>query len=236
MPKLPAYLLALPRTPYQRTWDLMKALVEMKARQDFPQVLITVEHDPVITKGRRGSDCDILTPPEVLAARGFEVYDVERGGQNTYHGPGQLVAYPVFKLSRIGYRLVELVRALEEALIRASADFGVKAQRQQGHPGVWVGPAKIASLGLAIRKGVSYHGVALNVQPDLGHFRNINPCGLTPEMMTSLARLRGSEPGLEPVRQSLTRHIADIFGLEFSAWSLDEADSALAQFSQNMRP
>ncbi len=229
MPKKPAYLLALPRTPYRRTWDLMKGLVELKASCDFPQVLITVEHDPVITMGRRGASCDILTPAELLSARGFEVHKVERGGQNTYHGPGQLVAYPVFQLTKVGFRLVELVRALEEALIRTVAHFGVQASRQEGHPGVWVGHNKIASLGLAVRKGVTYHGVALNVQPDLSHFNNINPCGLTPNQMTSMAKITGDEPGLEPVREAFTKEIAQIFGLEFSPWSIEEAETIVAQ-------
>lgn len=222
------YLLNLPRTPYQPVWDLMKALVDLKATQDFPQVLIQVEHEPVITMGRRGQTSDILIPTEMLKSQGVDLHKVERGGLNTYHGPGQLVAYPLFHLKQLGLNLTTLVSKLEQAIIRCVERFGIQAQRQEGHPGVWVGKDKIASLGLAVRRNISYHGIALNVEPNLAHFGLINPCGIEASLITHMVMQAGRPIELDQVRQAFAEETASVFELKLEEWSLEEAEKAVA--------
>jgi lipoate-protein ligase B len=222
------YLLNLPRTPYQPVWDLMKALVDIKASRDFPQILIQVEHEPVITMGRRGQISDILIPTEMLKNQGVDLHKVERGGLNTYHGPGQLVAYPLFHLKQMGLNLTSLVSQLEESIIRCVARFDIEAHRQEGHPGVWVGKDKIASLGLAVRRNISYHGIALNVEPNLAHFGLINPCGIEASLITHMVKQAGKPIEFDEVRRAFAQETASVFELELEDWSLEQAEKLAA--------
>jgi lipoate-protein ligase B len=229
MPSQAAYLLNLERTPYQPVWELMKSLVDLKVEKGLPSILIQVEHDPVITMGRRGQTSDILIPVEMLEAQGVALHKVERGGLNTYHGPGQLVAYPLFNLKELGLSLTDLVKRLEQVIIQTVARFGIEAHRQKGHPGVWFGMDKIASLGLAVRRNISYHGIALNVDPNLQHFGLINPCGIEASRITSLAKLSGKPVDFEKVRDAFANEVEDVFGLKMHNWSLAEAKRALQE-------
>ena len=192
----------LGRIGYQAAWDRQHALVAARAAGEIPDTLLLLEHDAVLTLGRHADPAHILAPPELLAARGIETLHVERGGEVTYHGPGQLVAYPIVKLADREILLRPFVRALEAALVETCAAFGVTADRREGHPGCWVDPAgeaprKIGALGIRIERGTSYHAIALNVDPDLADFALIDPCGMPGLDSTSVAREAG-RPGEPP--------------------------------------
>jgi lipoyl(octanoyl) transferase len=182
----------LGRQAYRETWALQRQLAAARADGEIGDRLLLVEHDPVLTLGRHADEGHVLAGPAELDRRGIEVIRVERGGEVTYHGPGQLVAYPILALSRRGLLLRPLVRALEEAMIEACLAFGVRAERRDGHPGCWIdaegaSPRKIGALGIRVERGVSYHGIALNVDPDLRCFDLIDPCGMPGVASTSIA-------------------------------------------------
>lgn len=165
---------------YHETWQLQKRLVVERAAGKIPDTLLLVEHPPVITLGSSARAEALLLP--------FPVYKVERGGDITYHGPGQLVGYPIIHLGQRGLKVRPYLRLLESTLIDAVAPLGVRAERLAGFTGVWAGGKKIASIGVAVKHLVSYHGFALNVSCDLEHFKLIYPCRLEPEQLSSLER------------------------------------------------
>ena len=186
----------LGRVPYREAWAVQRDLVARRAAGEIRDRLLLLEHPPVLTLGKHGDEGHVLAPAAELARRGIEVIRVERGGEVTYHGPGQLVAYPILKLTDRGLLVRPLVRALEAAMIETCAGFGVTAGRRDGEPGCWVGGdgpfhRKIGALGLRIERGVSYHGIALNVDPDLADFDLIDPCGMPGLTSTSIARELG---------------------------------------------
>ena len=188
----------LGRLAYERAWKLQKRLAAARADQLIGDQLLLLEHPPVLTLGRTSDPAHILASAEELEAHGVEVVRVERGGEVTYHGPGQLVAYPILALSRRGLLVRPLVRALEDAMIDTCAALGLEAGRREGYPGCWVdpgGPAprKIGALGLRVERGVSYHGIALNVTVDLADFELIDACGMPGVVSTSIAAERGSD-------------------------------------------
>lgn len=191
--------------PYRAAWALQKELVAARLAGEAPDTLLLVEHEPVITVGRGAKGSYLASgvwrvPPQpgdsadacFVALPGgarAEVIDVERGGQATYHGPGQLVAYPIVHLREGRRDLHAFLRALEQAVIDTLAELGLAAGRKPGATGVWIdGERKICSIGVAASRWVTYHGLALNVDPDLSHFAAINPCGFDATVMTSLAR------------------------------------------------
>ena len=196
----------LGRVPYVETWERMKTFVDRRDAAT-PDELWLLEHDAVYTLGLAGDPRHLLNPA------GIPVVKTDRGGQVTWHGPGQLVAYVLLDMKRRGLGPRELVRLLEEAVIRTLAGEGITAARRPGAPGVYVGPAKIASLGLRIRRGCSYHGLALNVAPDLAAFRGINPCGYEGLAVTSLAAL-GVSRSMPVVAESLTQMLATLLGAD----------------------
>jgi lipoate-protein ligase B len=159
-------------------------------------------------------------PREVLASRGFEVFEIERGGDVTYHGPGQLIGYPILNLRALDEDVVRFVRLLEATLICVLETFGIEAARRRGYPGVWVGEAKIAAIGVAVKRKVTMHGFALNVDPDLSHFTLINPCGLG-KPVTSMARLLGRRVGLAEVQPAVGRAFAEVFQMDLAAMPLE---------------
>ena len=196
----------LGRVPYVETWERMKTFVDRRDAAT-PDELWLLEHDAVYTLGLAGDPRHLLNPA------GIPVVKTDRGGQVTWHGPGQLVAYVLLDMKRRGLGPRELVRLLEEAVIRTLAREGITAARRPGAPGVYVGPAKIASLGLRIRRGCSYHGLALNVAPDLAAFRGINPCGYEGLAVTSLAAL-GVSRSTPVIAESLTQVLATLLGAD----------------------
>src|SRR5437762_1486093 len=199
-----AWLLDLGRRPYREVWEWQKSLVDRRADDRIPDGLILVEHEPIATLGRRGKREDVLDPS-------LEIVEVERGGEATYHGPGQLVGYPILKLpDRLEVK--QLVTDLEEVLIRTCRDFGIEATREGPDRGVWVGGKKIASIGLAVRRSVTFHGFALNVTTDLREFLKIRPCGHDGGIMTSMAESLGRGIDLEDVKASVIAHFQGVFG------------------------
>ncbi len=200
-----ARLLDVGRMPYASAWELQKRLVAQRSEGVVEDTLLIVEHDHVITLGRK-------TTPENFRPQDIPVFQVERGGDATYHGPGQLVGYPVVKLASPNVQ--RFVRDLEEVLIRATEDFGVDSVRVEGHPGVWVAGKKVASIGVAVTNWVTYHGFALNVNTDLSYFRLIKPCGLDPEKITSMKQVLGREVQLEEVKGEAVKRFAEVFGCE----------------------
>ena len=187
----------LGRIGYREAWQLQKSLVEQRVAGEIGDRLLLLEHDPVLTLGRQADDAHVLASPRELRRRGIEVIRVERGGEVTYHGPGQLVGYPILRLGDRGLLVRPLVAALEAAMIETCARLGVEAVRRDGHPGCWIedGPnrpfRKIGALGLRIERGVSYHGIALNIDVELRDFDLIDPCGEPGLISTSVAEELG---------------------------------------------
>jgi lipoyl(octanoyl) transferase len=205
----------LGRVPYAPTAELQVALREALARGEGPERLLLLEHDHVYTLGRNASEADVLLPAAERERRGVEVAVTDRGGQVTYHGPGQLVGYPILDLNPDRRDLRRYVGDLQEVLVRTLAEYGVTAAGGAGDRiGVWVGPRKIASLGIHLARWRTTHGFALNVAPDLGFFGGIVPCGLAGVTMTSIARETGRTPGLADVARSVVRHFAAVFERE----------------------
>jgi lipoyl(octanoyl) transferase len=203
----------LGRLPYREAFDLQRTLVERRKRGEIPDQFLIVEHPPVVTMGRNGHSENMLAEPEVLERAGIEFHQTDRGGDVTYHGPGQIVGYPIFDLREWKRDVVAYIRAIEEVLILALSEFGLQASRLQGATGVWVstpgGPAKIAAIGVHISRWVTSHGFALNVDADLSYFRYIVPCGLT-KPVTSMR-----EQGLSASRQETIAALARSFGRVF---------------------
>jgi lipoyl(octanoyl) transferase len=197
---------------YEEVWRLQLATVEARQRDEVPDTLLLVEHPHVITLGRAARKENLLAPEDI------PVFAVERGGDVTYHGPGQLVGYPILRLAEHERDLKRYLRGLEEAIIRTAAELGVPAGRQEGATGVWSlasPPQKLASLGVAVKRGwVTYHGLALNVATDLTRFAAINPCGFEASVMTSICALLGRPIALGEVKPILVAHLAGVFARE----------------------
>lgn len=188
-------LLDLGRVEYRPAWDLQRELVARRLRDEIPDVLLLAEHPPVYTVGRRGS-------ADGLEGLGVPVHEVERGGDVTYHGPGQLVGYPLVALPRGKLDVKAYVSRVEEVLRRTVASHGIQGG-QGPHAGLWVGDRKLASIGVAVKHRVTYHGFALNVDMDLAPFRRIRPCGLDGSRLTSMAELLGHPVAVDEVKESL---------------------------------
>ena len=217
---------ALGATPYREGLALQDAIVRARADGRTGDWLLYPDHPPVLTLGRGGSGASVIADRGALARAGIELVDVPRGGDVTWHGPGQLVGYPIVALDRVGRDLHRWLRTLEEALIRPLARYGIPGERSQGRTGVWVGERKIASLGVAVRRWVGYHGFALNVRPDLSGFSLIHPCGLPGVRMTSMAELLGDgAPGMSEIRSAVSNELAALLGYD----GLDEAPPAAAR-------
>lgn len=204
---LPLAVVDLGRRPYAPVLELQRALCRARGEGLIDQdILLLVEHDPVMTLGRSTRPSSLPVPVADLPARGVEVFEIERGGDVTFHGPGQLVGYPIVDLQRLTPDLHWYLRELEGGLIDALATLGVPGRRSQGQTGVWVGPRKIASIGVHVKKWITFHGFALNVTTDLKYFDLIVPCGIDGVQMTTVeAELARSTPHVAP----RTAHLLD---------------------------
>ena len=232
-------VLQLGTVDYATGLRLQERLVELRKESRIGDVLLLLEHAPVITLGRNASRKNIVASSELLAHRGVEVFECDRGGDVTFHGPGQLVGYPIFDLRGIatpdGKRktlgAIEYVRRLEEILIRTCADFGIPAGRICGLTGVWTAAdkeqAKIAAIGVHISRAVTSHGFALNVNTDLDYFKLIVPCGITTRHVTSMARELNRELSLQDVAHSISRNFGILFESQM-LW-LESLDALLGQ-------
>jgi lipoyl(octanoyl) transferase len=250
-------VLQLGRVDYPTGLQLQQRLVEMRKNGQVGDVLLLLEHEPVITLGRNAKIANVIASPELLRQRGVELYECDRGGDVTFHGPGQIVGYPIFDLrgfpasdgKRKTIGAVEFVRRLEEVLIRTCADFGIPVHRIAGLTGVWtkgeghdssraelssaeatalaaaLTESKIVAIGVHISRGVTSHGFALNVNPDLSHFDLIVPCGIQSKQVTSMHKQLGSAPDWQKVAHSLSRNVGIVF--ESQVLWLESLDSLL---------
>lgn len=237
----------LGRAGYDETLRLQEELVELRRTDRIGNVLLLLEHPPVLTLGRNANRANVLASDELLAARGVTLHHINRGGDVTYHGPGQLIGYPIFDLRSLenpsGGRMgpVDFVRQMEEALIRLCAVYGVRAGRIVGLTGVWCGlpseseslqssaiaaPRKIGAIGIHVSRGITSHGFAFNVTTDLSYFKLINPCGITDKPVTSLAQEVADAAGLPPLDE-IARQAARQFGSVFRQ-PLHELESVAA--------
>ncbi|MDO8586297.1 MAG: lipoyl(octanoyl) transferase LipB [Armatimonadota bacterium] len=202
----------LGRSAYHDALELQFSLVARCQAGDFPAALITVEHEPVITMGAGAKESNILLSETRLNELGVSLARIDRGGDVTYHGPGQIVAYPIFNLRALGLDAHGYLRGLESVVIRALEKYGLEGSRH-GPAGVWVGEKKVCSIGVAIRRSVTYHGLAFNVSPNMAHFAYINPCGLAAAQITCLAELIEPPPAMPEVEAELLRNFAEVFNV-----------------------
>ena len=213
MASTPCNATALGTVGYGWALGLQRRLAQQISDGTRPNTLLLLEHPPVYTKGRLGRPDHLLLSPAELANKGICLYDTDRGGQITYHGPGQLVAYPVVDLRQWGGPL-KYVRTLEQAIIATLRDFEINAGVIDGLTGVWAGNAKVAAIGVKISRGVAYHGLSINVNTDLSYYDHIVPCGIDDRPMTSVAQLLGQPVDLEEVQYSLVYHFGRNMGFK----------------------
>jgi len=207
------------RMAYGPAVALQKRLVaEVKASEAELARLVLVEHDPpVITLGRGAHAEHVVASRERLAAEGIELHESSRGGDVTYHGPGQLVGYPILRLDLHGHDVHRYLRDLEEVLIRTVSRFGITGERSEGQTGVWVGAEKVAAIGVAVTRWVTWHGFALNVSTNLSHFHLIVPCGIPDKGVTSLERLLGRPVAMDEVKPAVLESMVEVFGFSGAA-------------------
>jgi lipoyl(octanoyl) transferase len=228
---------------YESAGELQKRIVAARKLALIPDVLLLCEHSHVITTGRNGHAEHLLASESMLRARGVEFHATNRGGDITYHGPGQIVAYPILNLAEIRRDVGWYVRQLEEAMIRTSAEYGIAAERREGRTGIWVNvndaegapgvddtdtEEKLGAIGVHISRWVTSHGLAYNVSTDLGYFDLIVPCGIAGKRATSLKRLLNREVEMNDASQKLVRHLGDSLGRTMHSVSQVELESALA--------
>ncbi len=216
-------LVELPVTDYVEALDLQRRLVAARKDGDIEfNVVILVEHSPVFTLGRRGGMDNLTVSEGFLEKEGVAVIPTGRGGDITFHGPGQLVCYPIVHLPTARIKVVDFVSRLETVMIRTAADWGVRAETSSVNRGVWVNGKKLGSLGIRVRRGVAFHGFALNVNTSLDPFGWINPCGLHGVSMTTMARERSRPIPINQVRKATARHMETVFDVELAPMRLRE--------------
>ena len=196
---------------YREAWELQRRLHRQRVEGKIPDLLLLLEHPPTITIGRSGSLDNVLISNKQMAQAGLSLFFIDRGGDVTYHGSGQLVGYPILDLRDQGKDLHLYVRNLEEVMIRTLGDFSIEADWDKSHPGVWVKGEEIGAIGLSVKKWVSMHGFALNVNTDLDHFAFINPCGFSDKRATSMSKVIGRKISTEEVADHLKSHFCDTF-------------------------
>jgi lipoyl(octanoyl) transferase len=215
----------LGRVAYRPTWDLQNELADRRRRREVGDRVLLLEHDPVYTIGRGGDEGNLLATPERMTAIGAELVRIDRGGDITFHGPGQLIAYPIVELAN-PLDLRRYVRALEAAVMATVWQFGVEAGRVEDLPGVWVaGSRKLAAVGVRVKRGVTTHGLALNVSTDLAWFDEMVPCGIPGCQVTSLERETGRTLQLTDVANVLAAELARAFGLKLADGPVSTAES-----------
>ncbi|MDQ2736434.1 MAG: lipoyl(octanoyl) transferase LipB [Pseudomonadota bacterium] len=230
---------------YQDAWELQRRMALLRRHELIPDTLLLLEHPHTYTLGRRGKLDHILLTPCQLAGRKIEVHEVDRGGDATYHGPGQLVGYPILKLEPGRMTFVHYIRRLEAALLQAVRDLGIAAGLQEGYSGVWIGDEKVCAIGVKVdARGITSHGFALNVNTDLSYFGHIIPCGITDKGVTSLQRELGRQVSMRRVQDAVARCIGETFELQVQVRSagprtleskLARADARLLETATGLR-
>ena len=198
---------------YSKAWELQRKLHRQRIEGRISDILLLLEHPPTITVGKSGTIDNVLISREQLTQEGISLFFIDRGGDVTYHGPGQIVGYPILDLRKRGKDLHFYVHSLEEVILRTLRDFSVDASRDESHPGVWVDGKEIAAIGLIVRRWVSMHGFALNINTNLDHFTFINPCGFSDRRATSMSKLLGIEMPMGQVKERLAFHFCDVFDI-----------------------
>jgi len=216
------YILNLGLMDYGKAWDLQHDLWSRRVQGELPDLLLLLEHPHVITLGRRGNRSHLIVSPEVLEAMKIPIFHVERGGDITYHGPGQMMVYPILDLKDYGYRLIRYIDQLEEVILHVLKDFGIDGRRDPSNRGVWVNSDKIASIGVAIKRWVSFHGFSLNYETDLKYFDLINPCGLEGKKVTSMAKILGKKISREELAEKISYYFKGIFEMNWEERGLGE--------------
>lgn len=236
----------LGRMDYKPCWDLQtrlqQRLIAAKRTEPpvpLPHLLLLVEHPPVYTLGRNGEEAHLLLSEEHLARKGATFFHIDRGGDITFHGPGQLVGYPILDLDRFFTDIHRYLRELEEVIIRTCADFGLEARRIEGRTGVWIGPdeqgpeRKICAMGIRCSRWVTMHGFAFNLNTDLSFFNHIVPCGIRDRGVTSLARELETPVDEQQVTERLLAHVSDCFATNLATIPAETTDAFLEAFSQH---
>lgn len=224
------WVVRLGTMPYREALELQRAAARARIAGEIPEdLLLLVEHPPVVTFGRSARDAHLLASPALLAARGVEVFEVERGGDVTFHGPGQLVGYPIVDLKRHRRDLHWYLRQVEEALIVGLAGYGIVGERNPGYTGVWTQGRKIASIGVHARDWVTWHGFALNVSTDLAFFDLIVPCGIPGVTMTSIERETGRPAPMSGVEGAVADAFGRVFGLSVEPRDVDSLAALRAE-------
>lgn len=198
---------------YRETYHLQRKLIQQRLDGGLADIILLLEHPPTFTIGKSGSLENILVSQAYLARKGISLFFTDRGGDVTYHGPGQLVAYPIIDLRDRNKDIRQYVHDLEEVVIRTLNDFSIESHRDGGHAGVWIKGEEIAAIGLSVRRWITMHGIALNINPNLEHFSLINPCGFSDRKATSMARLLSEDVPMEEVVPRLIAHFSDVFNV-----------------------
>jgi len=230
------FIIDLGLIAYAKALELQKRVVAVRKAGLIEDVLLFCEHPHVITQGRSGNRANLLAGENVLRQKGVEYFETTRGGDITYHGPGQIVGYPILNLGAIRRDVVWYVRALEEVMIRATAELGINATRVPGKTGLWVGQPgseeKLAAIGVHISRWVTWHGFAYNVATDLRYFELIVPCGIVGRKATSLEKLLERNVSLGEIKPLLAIHLGEVFGLTIRTAPREELFAKLQEFEQ----
>ena len=197
---------------YKEAWDLQKTIFELRYKQKINDVLLLLEHPHTYTLGKTADEKNLIGNEEYLNKNKISVYDIDRGGDITYHGPGQIVGYPIIDLNNCGKDTDKYLRALEEIIIRSCADYGLAVTRVPKYTGVWIEDRKIAAIGIKVTRWITMHGFALNVNTDLSLYNGIIPCGIKNKEVTSLKKELNREINLQEVKSKILNHTAEIFG------------------------
>ncbi len=222
----------LGRVDYPAAWAWQKELYLARLEGERPDSLMLLEHPPTYTLGRRADENDLVYAEAEMASQGIGLYNVDRGGRATYHGPGQLVGYPILELGE-RYDVLRYLRCLEDVVIRTAADLGVEARRDPEHTGVWVGSNKIGAIGVKITRGITMHGFAFNVTTDLSMFRGIVPCGIQDRWVTSVAAETGVSHDVKDVASLAAKHLGEVFDRQVR-WADPRSLMVTASFDQHI--
>ena len=214
-------LYQLGQIDYWEAYDIQKRVRSQKIENGTADAVLLLKHPPTFTIGKSGKLENLLRTKEELAEEGIPLFFIDRGGDITYHGPGQLVVYPIIDLKNRGKDIHRYIHDLQEVAIRTLADFSIEAHRDEEHIGVWVGNDAIAAIGVSVRKWVTMHGLALNVNPTLEHFSYINPCGILDRGITSIAKVLSRDVPMEVVVKGLVSHFSEVFDAHIEWESVD---------------
>jgi len=220
-----AWVLLIDRIRYNDAFELQKKLVAARAKDKIKDIFILLQHNPVFTANRETTFRNILAPEEVLAAEGIEVCKTDRGGDVTYHGPGQITGYLILDLKQYGKDLHAYIRNVEQLLIDCLFRYGIDSGRDKKHPGVWVGHEKIAAIGIAVKSGwITMHGFALNVNPNMDHYKMIIACGIADKGVTSMRRLLSRDIAIEDVQRKLVSAYEKIFNVKTRKITMEDLE------------